>query len=143
MDYNDFNSAYNDIIKNARQSVERIFNEAKQKAYQEITDKWYSYEPTMYNRLNLMLNSLMVDVNVNGDTIIARLYIRDSMHPSSNSWNRKPISFEDLYGWFANGKHPSGQQEDILKYTNEDMFESGKVAKMLQSYMREKGFDIT
>ena len=140
---NDLDRIYAEIIKGTRQSIERIFNEAKQVAYREITDKWYSYKPTMYNRLNLMLDSLLIDVQVVGNTVIGKLYIRDDyMHPASNSFNKNSISFEELYEWFADGRHPSGQSEDILEFTNEDMFESGKVIRLLQSYMKDKGFNI-
>lgn len=139
----DLDRIYAEILKSTRQSVERIFNEAKEVAYEVIKDKWYSYQPKYYNRLHLMLDSLLIDVQVSGNTIIGKLYIRDDyLHPASNSWNRNPISFEELYSWFAEGNHPSGESEDILEFTNEQMFESGKVIRLLQGYMKSKGFNI-
>jgi len=144
MDFNSLESAYSDIIKNAGMALRDILENVKTHAIEYIITNWYSKYPqgdkeNTYDRLGLMLESLQSRYELQENTLIAYLYIKnDSLHPASNSWNEKPITYEELYQWFS---EYYGEQ-DILENTQEYIDESKILVNVIRDTLKGKGYDF-
>lgn len=145
--YNSIDGFYRDVINSIVKGGLIAMEKAKEVAYQYINENWYSKytnglndsTPNTYDRLGLMVDSLILDHEVKGSEIIFILKIKDDeLHPTSNSWNESAMGYDRLYQFYSNNY---GEQ-DILEYTQENFFEDGQVLNIISSSLKENGFDI-
>lgn len=146
-DYNDLDGFYRDVINSIVKGGLIAMEKAKEVAYQYINENWYSKytnglndsTPNTYDRLGLMVDSLVLDYEINDSEIIFTLKIKDDeLHPTSNSWNESAIGYDKLYQFYSNNY---GEQ-DILEYTQENFFEDKQVLNIILSSLKSQGFDI-
>lgn len=137
--FNSIEDFYSNLIKDLGVALKEALETAKQVAYDYIVTEWYQkYEPQVYERLGLMLESLQTEFKLNGNNLEAILYVRQDMHPASNSYNSNPISFDDLYEWFAEAY----QSKDILEHTNEQMNDIHSFVNIIRDTLKSKGYNF-
>lgn len=142
--FNSINDFYKDMIEDLGIALRDTLENVKTHAIEYIITNWYSKYPqgdreNTYNRLGLMLESLQSKYELQGNNLIAYLYIKnDSLHPSSNSWNENPITYEELYQWFSSYY---GEQ-DILENAQEYIDESKILVNIIRDTLKSKGYDF-
>lgn len=143
MDFNSIEEMRRQMIKNIEIGVRKALEKGQEKAYEYIITAWYSHHHKKYNRLNLMIKSLKIEVTSNNNGVDGRLYITEEMHPASNSYNKEEISFEKLYKWFADGF--GGEEEsnkDIMEYTYEELIVAKTAFDIIKKELSIAGFDF-
>jgi hypothetical protein len=144
MDFNSIEEMRRQMIKNIEIGARKALEYGQERAYEYIINEWYrKHHNEKYIRLNLMIQSLKIKITTNNDGVEAILYISDELHPPSNSYNRNPISFEELYEWFANGF--GGETEpnkDIMEYTYEELIMAKSAFDIIKHNLIEEGFDF-
>ncbi|HBA03766.1 MAG TPA: hypothetical protein DCW51_07370 [Clostridium sp.] len=140
-DFNSLGEAYSDIIQNLGVALRDALEKAKEVAYEYIIKQWYGkYDQGEYERLGLMLDSLQTEYKLNGSSLEATLFIRnDILHPSSNSWNKKPVSFSYLYDWFSGYR----EEQDILDYTQEQLDDLNIFVNIIRDTLKKAGYDFS
>lgn len=140
MDFNSIDEVCSDIIQTLGVALRDALQEAKQIAYDYIITNWYSkYQVEEYERLGLMLDSLQSKFEIQGDSLIATLYIKnDEMHPVSNSWNKKEVTYEYLYEWFSENYKEKG----ILQHTQEQLDDLNTFVNIIRETLKSKGYDL-
>jgi arsenate reductase-like glutaredoxin family protein len=142
-----FNSVadfYSDLIQQLGEALRNALEMAKSHAIDYIIVNWYNKYPEKdkedaYHRLNLMTDSLLSKYELKGNELIAYLYIKDDeLHPASNSWNKKPISYEELYKWY----HENYGEQDILENTQEYIDEARILVDIIRDTLKSKGYDF-
>lgn len=139
-DFNSIEEMYADVIKNLGIALREALEETKQIAYDYIITNWYSkYQPEEYQRLNLMIDSLQSKYEIQGNSLVAILYIKnDELHPISNSWNKKEVTYEYLYEWFSEnyGEVP------ILEHTQDTLDDMKILVNIIRDTLKSKGYDF-
>lgn len=141
--FNSIEEAYADIIQNLGVALQKSLEEARTMAYEYIITNWYGKYPKnnkhTYDRLHLMTDSLRVKMELKGNELVGYLYIKEDMHPASNSWNENPVTFEYLYDWFVS----QYGEKDILEYTQEELDSLKTFFNIIQNTLKKAGYDFS
>lgn len=141
-DFNSFEEMRPVLIRQISSGVKKALEKGMEIAYEYIIVNWYGKYPKenkhTYDRLKLMTESLKIKVEEKGDEIVGYLYIREDLHPASNSWNENPVTFSYLYEWFVS---EYGEQ-DILEYTQEQLEMLQTFFNIIKSELSNAGFDF-
>lgn len=145
MDFDSIDSFYSNLVQTMGIALKEAMEEARKKAYEYIENEWYGrYNPKFYSRTSALLNSLEIDYEMVGNEMIATLYVIDEQHPESNSWTYR--NFDEVYEWFAKGEaygeERYGENLDVIKYTQEELFETREIFNIIKSVLSSYGFDI-
>lgn len=139
-DFNSIEEMYADLIQTLGIALKEALEKAKETAYDYIITNWYTkYDQGQYERLGLMLNSLQSKYEIQGDSLIATLYIKDDeLHPISNSWNKNEVTYEYLYEWFSENYNEKG----ILEHTQEQLDDLNIFVNIIKDTLKSKGYDL-
>jgi|GEM_PF-4753488 len=139
-DFNSIEDFYSDLIQTLGIALRDALEEAKQIAYDYIITNWYTkYPVNEYERLGLMLDSLQSKYEIQGNSLIAILYIKnDELHPVSNSWNKKEVTYSYLYEWFSENY----QEKPILEHTQEQLEDLKVFVNIIRDRLKSKGYDF-
>lgn len=139
-DFNSVEEAYSSIITHLGEALYKALEKAKTIAIDYIITQWYGkYDEGDYHRLELMKESLQTKYVINGSSLEATLFVRDDLkHPTSNSWNKNPVTFAYLYDWFSEYYGEQG----ILEYTQEQLDDLKVFVNIIQSELKKAGFDF-
>jgi len=140
-DFNSIEEMYADLIKNLGIALKEALEESKQIAYDYIITNWYSkYQPEEYERLNLMIDSLQSKYEIQGNSLVATLYIKnDELHPVSNSWNKNEVTYEYLYEWFSENYN----ETPILEHTQDTLDDMKLLVNIIRDTLKSKGYDFS
>jgi hypothetical protein len=139
-DFNSIEDFYSNLIQDLGESLRKALEEAKTIAYEYIITNWYTkYHVDEYERLGLMLDSLQSKYEIQGDSLVATLYIKDDeLHPVSNSWNKNEVTYEYLYEWFSENY----KETPILEHTQEKLDNMKVFVNIIRDTLKSKGYDF-
>jgi hypothetical protein len=139
-EFNSVEDFYSSLIQELGIALREALEEAKQIAYDYIITNWYQKYPVHeYERLNLMIDSLQSKYEIQGDSLVATLYIKnDELHPVSNSWNKNEVTYEYLYEWFSENY----RETPILEHTQEVLDDMKILVNIIRDTLKSKGYDF-
>lgn len=143
MNFRNIEDLHEEILKQLEISLKAAMEEGVRLAKEYIKDKFYgTYEPSYYIRVktNNMLDSIDVDYDIKGDTLIAKLFIKDEKHPKSNSWTDR--TFEEIAIWFAEGAYGRSEGYDVIKYTKEQLADLKVALNIIKKTLKKAGFVV-
>jgi hypothetical protein len=149
-DYADLDKFMESLKRDVENTMKnKLLIEIKEKAQDIIISKIYSTKSKIYERLNLLIDSLIIECKWISDTEYQGiLRVSTDMHPTSN-WDvfkgNTDHTFDEIINeFFVNGrsyKEDKGDGIDVLGLTQEEMIETGQAIQILYSELR-RHFDI-
>lgn len=141
------------FIKEAKYQVEysmknELLPKIRETAQDILIREFYKFTPKIYDRLNLLADSILIKCSWQGDTCIGTLYISTDKHPTSN-WDvfdgNVDHTFDEIINVFlVNGRSYEEKNDngiDVLGLTQEEMVETGEAMQILYNELKKK-FDI-
>jgi hypothetical protein len=132
--------------KEIEESVKAILPQLKEKAQEIVIELIYQkYEPSFYERMNVLIESFQIETKWEGNTCVGILKVKSDLHPDNPTWiGDKVYPLDEIITeYFAHShKYSNGVEREGVDVMG--TIEDRHLAEALQQLLNElkKYFDI-